>query len=90
MYFFQARLTHFELKTLSSVATTGFRGLVVLHAAPFPTDVFRRFDLNKYRSMLVARVKTGTSWGFLEVGHIRGWNHSKLKIIGTFSKGKDL
>ena len=31
----------------------------VMHAAPFPTAVFRRFDLNKFRSLLIARVKTG-------------------------------
>jgi len=33
--------------------------LVVMHAAPFPADSERRFDLNKFRSLLLSRVRTG-------------------------------
>eukprot|EP00434_Breviolum_minutum_P026699 symbB.v1.2.023598.t1/scaffold2170.1/size90759/2 len=52
-------VVHFGFVTPKEWDPETYPRLVVLHAAPFPTDVFRRFDLNKYRSMLVARVKTG-------------------------------
>lgn len=52
-------VVHFGMATPSEWDPSQYPRLVVLHAAPFPPEFFRRFDLNKYRSFLVARVKTG-------------------------------
>lgn len=50
---------HFGMVTPREWDPKKYPRLVVMHAAPFPTAVFRRFDLNKFRSLLIARVKTG-------------------------------
>ncbi|CAJ1415846.1 unnamed protein product [Effrenium voratum] len=52
-------VVHFGMVRPAEWDPSKYPRLVVLHAAPFPTSVFRRFDLNKFRSLLVARVKTG-------------------------------
>ena len=50
---------HFGMVTPAEWDPKKYPRLLVFHCAPFPTHFFRRFDLNKYRSLLLAKVKTG-------------------------------
>lgn len=50
---------HFGMVTPKEWDAKKYPKLLVFHCAPFPTSFFRRFDLNKYRSLLLAKVKTG-------------------------------
>ncbi|CAE8630094.1 unnamed protein product [Polarella glacialis] len=52
-------IVHFGMSTPKEWDAKKYPRLVVMHAAPFPADSERRFDLNKFRSLLLSRVRTG-------------------------------